>query len=75
METYDFLQEVVKPFINSDYQDFSSKKVEGYSLFVSKFEKPYVQAMVRGDILELLQNIEVKYVEVTKGEPICTNPR
>ena len=68
METYDFLQEVVKPFINSDYQDFSSKKVEGYSLFVSKFEKPYVQAMVRGDILELLQNIEVKYVEVTKRE-------
>ena len=38
------------------YQDFSSKKVEGYSLFVSEYKKPHVQAMVKADVLELLQN-------------------
>lgn len=32
MEAYDFLHEWVKPIIKGDYQDFSSKKVEGYSL-------------------------------------------
>ena len=68
MEVYDFLNERLKPIIKGDYQDFSSKKVEGYSLFVSEYKKPHVQAMVREDILELLQNIEVKYSEVTKGE-------
>ena len=68
MEAYDFLNEKLKPIIKGDYQDFSSKKVEGYSLFVSEYKKPHVQAMVRTDILELLQNIEVKYSEVTKRE-------
>ena len=68
MEAYDFLNEKLKPIIKGDYQDFSSKKVEGYSLFVSEYKKSHVQAMVREDILELLQNIEVKYSEVTKGE-------
>ena len=68
MEAYDFLNERLKPIIKGDYQDFSSKKVEGYSLFVSEYKKPHVQAMVRADILELLQNTEVKYSEVTKGE-------
>lgn len=68
MEAYDFLHERVRPIIKGDYQDFSSKKVEGYSLFVSEYKKPHVQAMVRADFLELLQNIEVKYSEVTKGE-------
>ena len=68
MEAYDFLHEWVKPIVKGDYQDFSSKKVEDYSLFVSEYKKPHVQAMVRADILELLQNIEVKYSEVTKGE-------
>ena len=68
MEAYDFLNERLKPIIKGDYQDFSSKKVEGYSLFVSEYKKPHVQAMVRADVLELLQNIEVKYSEVTKGE-------
>lgn len=68
MEAYDFLNEKLKPIIKGDYQDFSSKKVEGYSLFVSEHKKPHVQAMVREDILELLQNIEVKYSEVTKEE-------
>ena len=34
MEAYDFLNEKLKPIIKGDYQDFSSKKVEGYSLFV-----------------------------------------
>lgn len=68
MEAYDFLNEKLKPVIKGDYQDFSSKKVEGYSLFVSEYKKPHVQAMVRENILELLQNIEVKYSEVTKGE-------
>ena len=68
MEAYDYLHEWVKPILKGDYQDFSSKKVEGYSLFVSEYKKPHVQAMVRADILELLQNIEVKYSEVSKGE-------
>ena len=68
MEPYDFLHERVKPIFKGDYQDFSSKKVEGYSLFISEYKKPHVQAMVRKDMLELLQNIEVKYSEVTKGE-------
>lgn len=67
MEAYDFIHEWVKPIITGDYQDFSSKNVKGYSLFVSEFKKP-VQAMVRVDVLELLQNAEVKYSEVTKGE-------
>lgn len=68
MEAYDFLHECVKPIFKGDYQDFSSKNVEGYSLFVSEYKKPHVQAMVRAEILELLQNIEVKYSEVSKGE-------
>ena len=68
MEVYDFLNERLKPIIKGDYQDFSSKKVEGYSLFVSEYKKPYVQAMVRADLLELLQNIEVKYSGVSKVE-------
>ena len=68
MEAYDFLHEWVKPIIKGDYQDFSSKKVEGYSLFVSEYKKPHVQAMVRADILELLQNAELKFREVTKDE-------
>lgn len=68
MEAYDYLHEWVKPILKGDYQDFSSKKVEGYSLFVSEYKKPHVQAMVKADILELLQNIEVKYSEVSKGE-------
>ena len=45
MEVYDFLNERLKPIIKGDYQDFSSKKVEGYSLFVSEYKKPYVQAL------------------------------
>ena len=57
MEAYDFLHEWVKPIIKGDYQDFSSKKVEGYSLFVSEYKKPHVQAMVKADVLELLHNI------------------
>ena len=68
MEAYDFLHEWVKPIIKGDYQDFSSKKVEGYSLFVSEYKKPHVQAMVKADVLELLQNTELKYKEVSKGE-------
>ena len=68
MEAYDFLHEWVKPIVKGDYQDFSSKKVEGYSLFVSEYKKPHVQAMVRADILELLQNTELKFREVTKDE-------
>ena len=68
MEAYDFLHEWVKPIIKGDYQDFSSKKVEGYSLFVSEYKKPHVQAMVRADILELLQDIELKFREVSKSE-------
>ena len=47
MEAYDFLNEKLKPIIKGDYQDFSSKKVEGYSLFVSEYKKSHVQAMVR----------------------------
>lgn len=68
MEAYDFLHERVKPIFKGDYQDFSSKNVEGYSFFVSEYKKPYVQAMARADILEQLQNIEAKYCEVSKGE-------
>ena len=68
MEAYDFLNEWVKPIFKGDCQDFSSKKVEGYSLFVSEYKKPHVQAMVRADILELLHNIELKYREASKGE-------
>lgn len=68
MEAYDFLHERVKPIFKGDYQDFSSKNVEGYSLFVSEYKKPHVQAMARAEILELLQNIEAKYCEVSKGE-------
>ena len=68
MEAYDFLHEWVKTIIKGDYQDFSSKKVEGYSLFVSEYKKPHVQAMVRADILELLQDIERKFREVSKSE-------
>lgn len=50
MEAYDFLQEFVKPIVFGDYQDFSSKKIDGYSLFVSEYKKSHVQAMVRVDI-------------------------
>lgn len=68
MEVYDFLNERLKPIFKGDYQDFSSKKVEGYSLFVSEYKNPHVQAMVKAEILELLQNIELKYSEMSKAE-------
>ena len=36
MEKYDFFIEKVLPFFKGDYRDFSSKKVDGYVLFVSQ---------------------------------------
>lgn len=68
MEAYNFIDEWLKPLFKGDYQDFSSKKVEGYSLFVSEKQKTPVQAMVRENIMELLQNIELKYREISKKE-------
>lgn len=68
MDAYNFIDEWVKPLFKGDYLDFSSKKVEGYSLFVSEKQKTPVQAMVRENILELLQSIELKYREISKKE-------
>ena len=68
MEAFDFLNERLKPIFKGDYQDFSSKKVDGYSLFVSEYKKSHVQAMVKTEILELLQNIELKYSELSKAQ-------
>jgi hypothetical protein len=68
MEAYNFIDEWLKPLFKGDYQDFSSKKVEGYSLFVSEKQKTPVQAMVRENILEILQNIELKYRVISNKE-------
>ena len=64
MNNYDFIQEYIIPAFKGDYKDFSSKKIEGYSLFVSEWKKK-TQAMVTTEGLEHLHFIVRKFVNAT----------
>jgi len=66
METYDFFLEKVVPFFKDDYQDFSSKKVDGYVLFVSQWWKKKRQAMITPEALEHLEDVNKKFLKSTK---------
>lgn len=39
MTIYDFFQEQIAPFFKTDYQNFDSKKVDGYEVFKAKWDK------------------------------------
>jgi len=39
MTLHDFFQEKITPFFKGDYQNFSSKAVDGYSLFIAQWDK------------------------------------
>lgn len=61
MTLHDFFHEEFIPFIKGDYMNFSSKVVDGYSLFIGKWDKVPRQAMVTPDAQILLQRIFEKY--------------
>lgn len=61
MTLHDFFHEEFIPFIKGDYINFSSKVVDGYSLFIGKWDKVPRQAMVTPDAQILLQRIFEKY--------------
>ena len=61
MTLHDFFHEEFIPFIKGDYQNFSSKVVDGYSLFIGKWDKVPRQAMITPDAQKLLQRIFEKY--------------
>ena len=66
MTIYDFFQEQIVPFFKTDYQDFDSKKVNGYEVFKAKWDKKEREAMVTADALELLRRIQEKFVTSPK---------
>ena len=68
MTIYDFFREQIVPWFKGEYQDFSSKRVDGYSLFVSEWKKKKIQAMVTPDVFEQLQDIVRKFTSVTKDK-------
>lgn len=57
MMLLDFFQEKIIPIFKGDYQDFSSKIVDGYSLFVTQWDKIPRQAMITPNTLTQLQVI------------------
>ena len=46
MTLHDFFHEEFIPFIKGDYINFSSKVVDGYSLFIGKWDKVPRQANI-----------------------------
>ncbi len=66
MQTYDFFIEKVVPFLKDDYQDFSSKKVDGYEIFVSHWWKKQRQAMITPKAYEHLEDVNKKFLKSTK---------
>lgn len=57
MTLYDFFQEKILPWFKDDYQEFSSKTVDGYSLYVATWDKTPRQAMITKNAPALLQRI------------------
>lgn len=57
MMLLDFFQEKIIPIFKGDYQDFSSKTVDGYSIFVTQWDKIPRQAMITPNTLTQLQVI------------------
>ncbi len=68
MTLYDFFQEKVIPFFKGDYQDFSTKVVDGYSLYVATWDKAPRQAMITTNALALLQCIFDRYSASTRSK-------
>lgn len=71
MEPYDFLHERVKPIFKGDYQDFSSKNVEGYSLFVSEYKKPHVFTLL---IIEII-TFKLKFLHFDNANTVNDNAK
>ena len=65
MTLYDFFQEKILPWFKGDYQEFSSKTVDGYSLYVATWDKEPRQAMITTNALALLQRIFDRHSEST----------
>lgn len=61
MTLYDFFQEKILPWFKDDYQEFSSKTVDGYSLYVATWDKTPRQAMITKNAPALLQRIFDKF--------------
>ena len=66
MTLYDFFQEKLVTWFKDDYMDFSSKRVEGYSLFVGRWREKDRQAMVTAEAARILHTIFERYVSETK---------
>lgn len=65
MTPYDFFQEKILPWFKGDYQEFSSKTVDGYFLYIAIWDKEPRQAMITTNALALLQRIFDRHSEST----------
>ena len=68
MTLHDFFQEKITPFFKGDYQNFSSKAVDGYSLFIAQWDKSPRQAMITFDTQAQLQRVFEKYSAFTDSK-------
>ncbi len=68
MMLLDFFQEKIIPIFKGDYQDFCSKTVDGYSLFVTRWDKIPRQAMITPNILTQLQVIFDRFSASTENK-------
>lgn len=68
MMLLDFFQEKIIPIFKGDYQDFSSKTVDGYSLFIAQWDKSPRQAMITFDTQAQLQRVFEKYSAFTDSK-------
>lgn len=68
MTLHDFFQERITPFFKGDYQNFSSKAVDGYSLFIAQWDKSPRQAMITFDTQAQLQRVFEKYSAFTDSK-------
>jgi hypothetical protein len=66
MTIRDYFQELILPSFKGDYQDFSSKKVDGYSLFIFEAKSEERESMITHEVLERLQNILKIFITTTK---------
>lgn len=66
MTIRDYFQEWILPSFIGDYQDFSSKIVDGYSLFFFEAKSEERESMITNEVLERLQNILKKFIATTK---------
>lgn len=68
MMLLDFFQEKIIPIFKGDYQDFSSKTVDGYSLFVTQWDKIPRQAMITPNAQTHLQVIFNRFSTSTQNK-------